>query len=226
MSFDASRFTFDPWNDYAGVVMQQGRVQLDEDWNEWVAEVMRRIRTGTADMLGTAAVPRATTPNGFDITPSASASGAFTLTIGRGRMYVDGLLAENHGLPAPSPLKWTDGSQSAPTAPALLWDPVLDELTGTTDVPYDQQPYYFAPMQAALPTTPGPHVVYVDVWQRELTHLQAPDLVEKAVNVDTTERLQTVWQVKVLADTGAGTACGADLGALLNAAGIHRRLRA
>lgn len=221
MSFDASRFTFDPWNDYAGVVMQQGRVQLDEDWNEWVAEVMRRIRTGTADMLGTAAVPRATTPNGFDIMPSASASGAFTLTIGRGRMYVDGLLAENHGLPAPSPLKWTDGSQSAPTAPARLWDPVLDELTGTTDVPYDQQPYYFAPMQAALPTTPGPHVVYVDVWQRELTHLQAPDLVEKAVNVDTTERLQTVWQVKVLADTGAGTACGADLGALLNAAGIH-----
>jgi hypothetical protein len=221
MSFDASRFTFDPWNDYVGVVMQQGRVQLDQDWNEWVAEVVRRMQAGTVDILGTAAVPRATTPNGFNITPSATSSGAFTMTIGRGRIYVDGLLAENHGLPPPSPLKWTDGSQPEPAAPALLWDPLLDEVTGSTDVPYDQQPYYFAPMQVPLPTTAGPHVVYLDVWQRELTHLQRPDLVEKAVNVDTTERLQTVWQVKVLANTGAGTSCGTDLGGLLNAAGIH-----
>ena len=29
MSFDSSRFTFNPWNDFLGVVMQQGRVQLD-----------------------------------------------------------------------------------------------------------------------------------------------------------------------------------------------------
>jgi len=29
MSFDSSRFTFDPRNNFSGVVMQQGRVQLD-----------------------------------------------------------------------------------------------------------------------------------------------------------------------------------------------------
>ena len=39
MSFDTSRFTFDPRKDYAGVVMEQGRVQTDADWNEWLAEV-------------------------------------------------------------------------------------------------------------------------------------------------------------------------------------------
>src|SRR5215469_3541771 len=218
MSFDASRFTFDAWNDYLGVVMQQGRVQLDSDWNEWVAEVMRRLQAGTVDILGTAAVPQATTPNGFLITPSNDGT-TNVLTIGRGRIYVDGLLAENHGLPTPSPLLWVDGSGNEPLPPVLSWSPTLGELTGTSDTPYAQQPYY--PSPPALPTDPGPHLVYLDVWQRELTHLQQPDLIEKAVGVDTAERLQTVWQVKVLVDPGAGTTCATDLNGLLAAAGIY-----
>lgn len=66
-------------------------------------------------------------------------------------------------------------------------------------VRYDEQPYY--PDPPPLPPG-GPHSVYVDVWKREVTHLQYPDLVEKAVGVDTTGRLQTVWQVKVLENVG------------------------
>src|SRR5512144_2984247 len=91
MSFDISRVTFDPWKDFFGVVMQQGRVQLDSDWNEWVAELQRRLQAGTMDTFGRAVVPR-TTPDGFNILATGGA-----LTIGRGRIYVDGLLAENHG---------------------------------------------------------------------------------------------------------------------------------
>ena len=34
MSGDYTRFTFDPLKRYSGVLMQQGRVQLDSDWNE------------------------------------------------------------------------------------------------------------------------------------------------------------------------------------------------
>jgi Family of unknown function (DUF6519)/Malectin domain len=220
MAFDASRFTFDVWNDYLGVVMQQGRVQLDSDWNEWVAEVMRRLQVGTVDILGTAAVPQATTPNGFLITPSSDGTNN-VLTIGRGRIYVDGLLAENHGLPTPSPQLWADGSGNEPQPPALSWSPILGELTGTSDTPYTQQPYYPSPPPLPLANDPGPHVVYLDVWQRELTHLQQPDLIEKAVGIDTAERLQTVWQVKLLADTGAGTTCATDLSGLLIGHGIH-----
>jgi len=63
MSFDNSRFTFDPFNDYSGVVMQQGRVQTDADWNEWLSELSRRIRAGGLDAMGHAVTPR-TTPNG------------------------------------------------------------------------------------------------------------------------------------------------------------------
>ena len=51
MSFDISRFIFDPWNDYCGVVMEQGRVQLDSDWNEWLAELNRRIRAGALHLV-------------------------------------------------------------------------------------------------------------------------------------------------------------------------------
>ena len=97
MSFDNSRFTFNPRKDYSGVVMQQGRVQMDSDWNEWLAEFTRRIQAGTLDILGRAVYP-ATTPYAFQITASTSA--ARNSLIGPGRMYVDGLLAENHGDPA------------------------------------------------------------------------------------------------------------------------------
>ena len=44
MSFDNSRYTFNPRNDYSGVVMQQGRVQLDSDWNEWLGGACRAAR--------------------------------------------------------------------------------------------------------------------------------------------------------------------------------------
>ena len=58
-----------------------------------------------------------------------------------------------------------------------------------------------------LPTA-GRHLVYLDVWERELTWLERPELVEIAVGVETSSRLQTVWQVRVLdTDAGANTSC-------------------
>src|SRR5665213_732635 len=211
MSFDASRFPFDAWKDFNGVVMQQGRVQIDSDWNEWLAMLNRRIQAGTMDTMGTAVVP-STTPNGFKI--SATAGAPNTISIGPGRMYVDGLLVENHG----------------PTGSATF-DPALAELSNTPQVlplnapqaPLDfgAQPYL---PNASLPSTNansaflpgnGPFIVYLDVWQRDVTYLQAPDLVEKAVGVDTTGRLQTVWQVKMLdvskVAPASGMTCGTDL---------------
>jgi hypothetical protein len=192
MSFDISRVTFDPWKDFSSVVMQQGRVQLDSDWNEWLAELTRRIRAGTLDIVGRAVYP-ATTPNAFLITPSGS-----SITIGAGRMYVDGLLAENHGLPAPSSGGWIPPNPPAP-GPQPAWDPALDELVGQNAVAYEQQPYFpGVALQAPFPTQGGPFLIYLDVWQREITFLEAPDLIEKAVGVDTTGRWQTVWQVRYL----------------------------
>ena len=192
MTFDTSRSTFDPWNDYSAVVMEQGRVQLDSDWNEWLAEISRRTRAGTLDLVGRAGYPP-TTPFAFQITASVTGT-TNSLSIGRGRMYVDGLLAENHGNPA-----------------AAAWDPALAELSGspqpqpTTDtapVDFTAQPY--AP-GATVPTGTGAHLAYLDVWTRAVTWLEDADLVDKAVAVDTTGRLQTVWQVRLLAVPAGST---------------------
>ena len=58
-----------------------------------------------------------------------------------------------------------------------------------------------------LPETGGPHLVYLDVWEREVTYVEDPNLVENAVGVDTTSRLQTAWQVRVLPNVGDGATC-------------------
>jgi hypothetical protein len=181
MSGDYSRFTFDPALNQGGVLLQQGRPLTDADWNEQVATANRRAQAAAADVFAptplTVAVVPATTPDAFLITATGGPSPA--MTISPGRMYVDGLLVENHG----------DASG------ATSWDPVLAETVGLAPVNYNNQPYLFnAP---PLPVG-GPFLVFLDVWQREVTPAQRPDLVEPALGVDTTTRLQTVWQVRVL----------------------------
>jgi hypothetical protein len=188
VSFDTSRFTFDPFKNYSGVVMEQGRVQLDSDWNDWLAELSRRIQAGTLDILGHAAYPP-TTPFAFLMSFIGG-----KLTIGPGRMYVDGLLAENHGDPA-----------------AGTWDPALAEPSGSPQPPpttetgaidFTSQPW--------LPgvTLPGQGTwfAYLDVWTREVTYLEDSNLIDPAVGIDTTGRLQTIWQVKLVA-VNAGVTC-------------------
>ena len=44
MGADLSRVRFNALRDHAGVVLQQGRLLLDADWNELVAIVERRLR--------------------------------------------------------------------------------------------------------------------------------------------------------------------------------------
>jgi hypothetical protein len=120
-------------------------------------------------------------------TPSRSkVTAAAGLAIGRGRIYVDGLVAENHGAGSP------------------VWDAALDEQQGAEPVSYQQQPYLLAPPE--LPGSGGPYLVYLDVWQREVTAVEDPDLVDPALKgTDTTTRLQTVWQVKLCEASSANT---------------------
>lgn len=192
MSGDYSKHGFNPNKDYSGVLMQQGRVQLDRDWNEQIEIQDRRLRAETADLLGRCGVPQET-PDGFKIDVLDARP---PLTIGRGRIYVDGLLAENHGA-------------------GLVFHTLLAELRGTASLRYDQQPYLPNP-----PDLPGPRtgrlLIYLDVWQREVTFLKDPDLVEIAVGVDTTTRLQTVWQVRFL-PVGDRVTCATPINRLPNA---------
>jgi hypothetical protein len=188
MGADFSRIRSNPLLDFAGVELKQGGVVLDADFNELVALLDRRLRAAASDILGRSTVS-STTPDAFKI---AIASG--TLQIGKGRLYVDGLLAENHGAVSTDPAK-------------KLFDPFLGEVSYADPILYTAQPYL--PNPPALPTS-GKHLVFLDVWERDLTHLERPDLVEVAVGVETSSRRQTVWQVRVLEPDSGMATCSSD----------------
>src|ERR1700761_3189774 len=89
MAGDYSRRTFLPEKHYSGVLMQQGRVQLDADWNEQWEVAQYRISTETVDLIGCCGVPRK--GGGFQIGLTAAGD---DLPIGSGRIYIDGRLFE------------------------------------------------------------------------------------------------------------------------------------
>ena len=184
MATDFSRVRANPLLDYAGVQLKQGAVLLDSDANELVGILDRRLRALAGDVLGRATVGSNTT-DAFRITRRSDGG----LDIGPGRLYVDGLLAENHGMADPA---------------QRVFDVVMAEPRFSAPVPYTAQPYL--PNAPALPLS-GRHLVYLDVWNREVTHVENPDLVESAVGVDTSSRAQTVWQVHVLPAVARGTTC-------------------
>ncbi len=59
MSADISRSTFDPAKHFRRVRIQQGRVQLDSDWNEQVDILLRQARETTRDLVGADGAPAA-----------------------------------------------------------------------------------------------------------------------------------------------------------------------
>ena len=89
MKGDFTRQTFDPVNHYSRVLMQQGRVQLDADWNEQAALAAYHAEATIRDLAGAVAFPDADA--GFAITPQEAGG----LQIGAGHAYVAGILCEN-----------------------------------------------------------------------------------------------------------------------------------
>ena len=90
MKGDLSRSTWAPRKHYSSVRSQQGRVQLDADWNEQ-ADIQDHLReTGVADVIGACGVPEA--DPGFGI---GLAEDGADLTISPGRIYVDGILCQH-----------------------------------------------------------------------------------------------------------------------------------
>ena len=183
MKGDFTRETFNPLKHFSRVLMQQGRVQLDADWNEQISILLHYLQTLTSDLIGPYAGPEGNwgfeiiTPDqipNFDearqLQPSLTQDefsqldtclkdeGGFLVK--PGHYYVNGVLCENEG--------WV---------------------------------HYYDQPDLKLETSdldPGTYVVYLDVWERHITYIEDNDIREKALgDVDTTTRTKTVWQVKV-----------------------------
>jgi hypothetical protein len=99
MKGDFSTERFQPSKRYNRVLKQQGRVDLDSDWNEQAAISQHLLRTLVKDLLGRHGGP--VDNCGFGLA-DAAAEGlkpqVGDCVLSKGRYYVDGLLVEN-GLP-------------------------------------------------------------------------------------------------------------------------------
>jgi len=95
MKGDFTRMTFDPAKHYSRVLQQQGRVQLDSDWNEMVAINRHYLRALAADLIG----PHGGTGDSFKVGLAAGTAEATPkeLWLSRGHYYVDGILCELSG---------------------------------------------------------------------------------------------------------------------------------
>lgn len=181
MKGDFSRDTFDAKHHFSRVLMQQGRVQLDADWNEQAAILLHYMQMLAADLIGPYGGPaqvKERTESGLQFEPGSG----FELTtvegkpndfgLGPGRYYVDGILCENDG----------------------------------ADTTYFNQPDY--PVTDKLGDLT--YLVYIDVWERHITPLE-PDgqhIREVALGgPDTATRAKVIWQVKVT-DSMPGGASG------------------
>ncbi|HEY6141031.1 MAG TPA: DUF6519 domain-containing protein [Thermoanaerobaculia bacterium] len=180
MKSDLSRDTFRVAKHFKRVLIQQGRVQVDADWNEQGDIVTHRIEREAADVIGGCGGPLH--DDGFHIVTALSqfnkeekdrpannvaipaGFAAPDFLISAGRYYVDGILCQN---------------------PALT--------------SYSKQPDLPAPPPIS---TAGTYIVYLDVWERLITAFDDPSIREVALGgPDTAARVKTVWQVKHLLAT-------------------------
>lgn len=91
MKSDISRKTFDLGKQYSRVLMQQGRVTVDADFNEQTDILLYYLRALATDLIGPYAAP--TMGGGFNLTVEAG-----DLKISAGRYYIDGILIENEAV--------------------------------------------------------------------------------------------------------------------------------
>jgi hypothetical protein len=168
MKGDFSRTTFDQRHRFSRVLMQQGRVLLDADWNEQTSIVLDFLRTLATDLIG----PHGGPGDGFRIVADPERPRDFVIE--RGHYWVDGILCVNE-----APAR-RDGSDDAP----LTWGaqpgwPLLDDETEL-----EAGAAYFAYLdvwERAVTWLEADHI-------REVA-LGGPD---------TAARARIVWQVRVL----------------------------
>jgi hypothetical protein len=171
---DFTRYTFNPQKHFMRVLMQQGRVLLDSDFNEQAAILLHYMQALARDLIGPHGGPEDNC--GFEIITSPErleelepipenigdlkeALEAGDFIIGKGHYYVDGVLCQNEDY-----------------------------------VPFRKQPDSPDPGQLEDDSS---YLVYLDVWERHITPNEDDDIREVGLGAhDTAARSALVWQVK------------------------------
>src|SRR6266478_3078840 len=183
MKNDITRNTFDPVKHFSRVLIQQGRVQLDADWNEQVSILLRYLRLLAADVIGAASGPSAT--SGFELVIDETRLDQLISDLGNeeknrldellkkqqlllspGRYYVDGWLVENGYFVS------------------FFHQPLFKNQGNASEL-------------RQLIREKGSNLIYLDVWERHVTFIEDDSIREKALGgPDTATRAQVVWRVR------------------------------
>lgn len=169
------------------VLYQQGRVQLDSDFNELTESMLRAMRGAASDIIG----PHGGVGDSFEILPPGVVPGDFLISWGE--YYVDGIRCVN--LPRGD---WWDLLARPPQPPV------------EAGLPYREQPWIIRrekekkgkkekPDEREDDRAPG--LFYLDVFEHSISSAQDDSLRESALlGADTTSRAIVVWQVRKLTE--------------------------
>jgi hypothetical protein len=183
---DFARVTFEALKNRSRVLMQQGRVQLEADWNEQGAIFLHLLRALAKDLIGPAGGPEGNcgfavlTRKWVDGQPDSEQKQKWLaqlpdqndFLVGKGRYYVDGMLCENPDFVAYS------------TQPPCF-GPGPDKITLRNDAMY---------------------LVYLDVAEYSVFSAQDESMLEVAVGIETAIRAQQSWVVRTV-PVKSGDAC-------------------
>lgn len=212
MKADLTRITYHPLKHYTRVVMQQGRVQLDADWNEQAAISLGYLRALAADLIGQHGGPA--DDLGFQLAGGASLRNDYALV--PGHYYIDGILCELPGfavaisrqsenskqfsVPSNAAASFTNGQRLLLTATGqnMLTQvdqvngntiTVADDITGILNNPNPKAYWKFITFltQPDFPQAANTQILanasfYLDVWERLITYVQDDWIREVALN--------------------------------------------
>ena len=176
MQADLTRITFDPDFDFTAVIQQQGRCEVEADWNEQARILTWGMRRLAEDLIGphggpdgphlgfkitTETPPKVDPGTGDPEDPDEGDCEDGDFWIGKGIYYVRGIRVTNDG-----------------------W------------VLFTRQPGRQPDLERCQ--TEHTYLVYLEVWERHVTTIEEPQIREVALlGPDTCTRLQLVWQVMV-----------------------------
>jgi hypothetical protein len=179
MKGDFSRVTFKADNFFSQVLLKQGSVLLEADFNEQGAITAHALRQLIRDLLGLHAGPENNL--GFAIQSSKAQQPLFDIS--PGRYYVDGLLAVN----SPPP-QYAEQKEVADSSPQQ----------------HDHRIELYKTQLGALETLGHPdfeehsnQFFYLDVWEEPVTWLEDGRIREVALGgPDTSLRKRVTWRVQ------------------------------
>jgi hypothetical protein len=181
MGSDRARVSYDPNQQYRSVVMQQGRVTLEADWNEAQQISSEELRRETLDIVG----PCGTPDDGYKVVlHNPPSNHPFDFYVRDGIMYVGGLRAELlDSVPYSNQPDWLDYGPEDPdwvSLSTLAQHPPTDEF------------------------------IYLLLREQEVSAVEDPDLKDVALGGPDTAQRSRLLQRFVRLHTN-GTTCTAGL---------------